>query len=197
MGMEPGGAQSHATAALFEAWFKKGGSEREAAFQWLAAVPDEEARRSAMQRVGWNWAIGEPAAAREFLAGPYGGLAPANTVHLIASIQAGANPEKTMQWAGGLPADRRENARDGALSGWVQARPEGAAEFVRALPAGAERTRAIETVSQNFAWQSSGQAAQWFSTLSSAEKVTAQKGFERANLPDEKQRELNAAIGVP
>ena len=193
-GMEPGVAQSRGTAAVFEAWFKKGGSEREAAFAWLAAVPDEEARHTALQRVGWNWAIGEPAAARDFLAGSHGDMAPASMIRMVVSIQAQANPEETMQWAGGLPADRREAARNAALEGWLESRPEGATAFTRALPAGPERTRAIETVSETLAYQSAELAAKWYANLSVAEKVAARESFNHANLPDEKRRELNKAL---
>ncbi len=145
--MEPGAAQNRATTAIVETWIKKGASERAAAFEWLAGVPDAEARRAAIEKVAWTWAVGDPAAARDFLAGPHGSMASPNTIRLVTSIQAGTNPEATMEWANTLPADRRETARNAALDGWLQSRPEGATAFTRALPAGPERARAIETVS--------------------------------------------------
>ena len=95
-GMEPGGAQNRATVALLDAWLKKGAGEHDAAFAWLAAVPDAEARRTALDWVGWTWAIGDPAAARDFIAGRRGEIATATMVQRIASMQASANPEATM-----------------------------------------------------------------------------------------------------
>jgi hypothetical protein len=194
VGMKPGAAQSRATVAVFEAWLKKGGSEREAAFEWLAAVPDVEARRTALERVVWTWAMGEPAAAREFIAGPHGDMAPAFTVQGIARIQAMANPDATMQWASALPANRRESARRGVLEGWLDSRPESAIAYTRALPAGPERTAAIETVSQSLARQSPGQAAKWLHDLPPAEQKIVREAFDRANLSDDKRQQLSKAL---
>ena len=193
-GMEPGAAQNRATMAIFETWFKKGATEREAAFKWLAAVPDADARRAAIDKVGWTWAVGDPAGARDFIAGPHGGMASANMIRLVASIQGRANPEATMEWASGLPAGRRESARNAALQGWTEARPEGATAFARALPAGPERTRAVETVSQSLAFQSAEQAAKWVRDLPPADRKTAREIFDRANLDDGKRRELEKAL---
>ncbi len=89
-GMESGGAQNRATVALFETWLKKGASERETAFDWLAGVPDAEARRAAIDKVGWTWAVGDPAGARDFIASPHGDMASPNMIRLVASIQGRA-----------------------------------------------------------------------------------------------------------
>ena len=193
-GMEAGAAQDRATAAIFETWFKKGGSERAAAFEWLAAVPDEETRRAAFARAAWNWPVSDPAEARDFIAGPHGDIIPDDTVQWTARMQAMANPEATMAWAGGLPAGRRESARRAALEGWVQVRPEGAITFTRALPAGPERTSAIETVSQSLAARSPEQAVQWLRDLPPAEQKIAREIFDRANLADDKRRLLDKAL---
>ena len=174
-GMRSGAAQDRATAAIFETWFKKGGSERAAAFEWLAAVPDEETRRAAFTRAAWNWPVSDPAEARDFIAGPLGDMVQDATVQWTARIQAGANPEATMAWAGALPAGRRESARRAALGAWVQARPEGAITFTRALPSGPERVVAIETMSQSLASQSPEQAVQWLRELPPAEQKSPAK----------------------
>ena len=192
--MEPGGAQNRATMAIFETWLKKGASERAAAFEWLAGVPDAEARRNAIEKVGWTWAMGDPAGARDFLASPHGGMATPHMIETIVRFQATANPETTMAWAGGLPADRREKARNAALQGWLEARPEGAIAFARALPAGSERTRAIETVSQSLVSQSAERAVKWLRDLPPAEQKIAREIFDRANLADEKRRQLDKAL---
>ena len=193
-GMDAGAAQDRATAAIFETWFKKGGSERPAAFEWLAAVPDEETRRAAFTRATWNWPVSDPAEARDFIAGPHGDMVPDATVQWTARHQAMANPEETMAWASALPADRRESARRAALEGWVQVRPEGAITFTRALPAGPERTVAIETVSQSLVSQSAEQAVQWLRDLAPAEQKIARAIFDRTNLTEDKRQQLNKAL---
>ena len=196
-GMEPGAAQNRATVAVFETWMKKGAGEREAALDWLAGVPDAEARRTAFEKVLWTSIIGDPEAVRDVIAGPHGDMASPNMVRMVASIQAGANPEATMEWANGLPAERRENARIGALEGWLNSRPEGATAFVRTLPTATERTRAIETVSRRLASQSPEHAAKWFSSLPPTEKQIAREAFGRTNLADDKRQQLNKALENP
>ena len=192
--MEPGAAQNRATVAIFETWLKKGASEREAAFEWLAGVPDADARRAAIDKVGWSWAVGDPAGARDFIAGPHGDMASANMIRLVASIQGRANPEATMEWASALPSDRRESACIAALQGWTEARPEGATAFTRALSAGPERTRAIETVSQSLVYQSAEQAAKWLRDLPPAEQKIAREIYDRTDLAGDKRQQLNKAL---
>ena len=192
--MEPGAAQNRATVAIFETWLKKGATERAAAFEWLAGVPDAEARHAAIDKAGWSWAVGDPAGARDFIAGPHGDMASANMIQLVASIQGRANPEATMEWASALPADRRESARNAALQGWTEARPEGAIAFTRALSAGPERTRAIETVSQSLVYLSAEQAAKWLRDLPSAEQKIAREIYDRTNLTEDKRQQLNQAL---
>ena len=192
--MKPGAAQDRATTAIFETWLKKEGSDRNAAFEWLASVPDAEARRAALERVGWTWAMGDPAGARDFLGGPHGDMAPPSMVQLVVKFQAAANPDETMAWAGTLPAGRRESVRNAALEGWMEARPEGATAFVRALPSGAERTRAIETISRTLALRSAEQAVGWLRDLPAADQKLARDTFARTRLPDELRRQLDAAL---
>ena len=68
-------AQNRACASIFETWFAKGAGERDAAFDWLASLPDPAARTAALERVQWNWMWREPEAVRDFIAGPHGDLA--------------------------------------------------------------------------------------------------------------------------
>jgi hypothetical protein len=138
--------------------------------------------------------VGDPAATRDFIAGPHGDMATPNMIRLVASIQGRANPEATMEWASGLPADRRESARSAALEGWLEARPESATAYARALPAGPERTRAIETVSRTLASQSAEQAAKWFRDLPAAEQKIASEIFDHASLSEDKRRQLSKAL---
>jgi hypothetical protein len=64
--MEPGAAQNRACASIFETWFNKGKGEREAAFEWLASLPDSAARKAALERVQWDWMWRDPEGVRDF-----------------------------------------------------------------------------------------------------------------------------------
>jgi hypothetical protein len=192
--MEPGPAQNRACASIFETWFNKGKGERDAAFEWLASLPDAEARRAALERVQWNWMWNDPIGVRDFLNGPYGNLASPSMIQQVARNQAARNPEAAMEWASNLPADRAADARNAVLENWLSVRPEGAAAYARKLPAGPERDHAIRTVSQNLIFQSPEQAADWFRTLPAAEQKTAREVFDHTGLSDDQRRQLEQAL---
>nr|MDQ3622632.1 DNA alkylation repair protein [Verrucomicrobiota bacterium] len=189
--MDPGHAQNRACASIFETWFKKT-EERSAAFEWLASLPDAEARRTALERVQWNWMLREPAAVREFISGSHGDLASPSMIHQVARHEATKNPENAMQWASSLPGERAASARAAVLEGWLSIRPEGAADYARELPAGPERTNAIRTISRGLVWQNIDQADAWLKSLPPADQKIVRQVFEDTNLPKETRAKLNA-----
>ena len=193
-GMDPGAAQTRASASIFETWFNKGKEERDAAFEWLAALPDANARRAAMERVQWNWVWNDPAGAREFISGPHGDLASHALIQQVARGQAAKNPEAAMQWAAGLPGDRAGEARNAVLENWLSIRPESAADYARKLPAGEEHDRAIGTVSQNLVFQSPQQAAAWYRQLGAADRKAAREIFDHSGINADRRRELDEAL---
>jgi hypothetical protein len=187
-GLEPGAAQNRACASIFEAWFNKGADQRSAAFEWLAQLPDPDARAAALERVQWNWMWREPDAVRDFVAGPHGNLASPSMISQVARAEAAKNPESAMEWAALLPADRRNSARSAVLEQWVRVRPEGAMSYVRALPAGAEREQGIQSVAQNLMYQAPAQVAGWMKSLPAADQRTIREMATRWNLPEEQRR---------
>jgi hypothetical protein len=192
--MEPGAAQNRACASIFETWFNKGKGEREAAFDWLASLPDAEARRSALERVQWNWMWNDPTAVRDFITGPHGDLASESLVQQVARNQTAKNPEAAMNWANTLPAERAAAARAAVFQNWLMIRPEGAADFARKMPAGPERVQAIRTVSQTLGYQAPAQAAEWYRSLSGDEQKTAREAFGQIGLDGDKRQQLEQAL---
>ena len=192
--MEPGAAQNRACASIFETWFAKGAGERDAAFEWLASLPDPNARTAALERVQWNWVFNDPAGVRDFISGPHGDLASPSMIAQVARNQAAKNPEAAMEWAGGLGANRAENARRAVLDSWLQIRPEGAQEYARKLPVGDERDNAIRSVTQSLLWQSPEQAGAWIRSLSTAEQKNAREFLQTSQLPEDKRRQIEEAL---
>lgn len=191
-GLEAGSGQNLAAASLFATWFEKGKDQREAAIEWLVALPDKEAREAALERVHGNWAWNDPAGFRDFLIGPHRDLATKPMIYQAVRNEAAKNPEAAMEWAAKLAPEHVNNARKTVLRNWMQLRPEGATNFVRNLPAGPERETAIGTVTQAFGSQSPEQGAAWILTLSAAEQETAKKSFK--NLSDERCRKIEDAM---
>jgi len=198
-GMESGPAQSRACASIFETWFNKGKGERDAAFEWLAALPDAEARRAAVERVQWNWVWKEPDAVRDFITGPNGDLASKSMIHQVARSQASKNPEAAMQWTNNLSAERAAEARNAVLEQWLTVRPERAMEYARKLPIGAERERAIHTVSLNLLYQSPQQAAEWYRKLADADQRIMRDVFDqtKTSLSSERKQQLEQVMKKP
>jgi hypothetical protein len=190
--LEPGAAQNRACASIFEAWFNKGADQRSAAFDWLAELPDAEARNAALERVQWNWMWREPDAVRDFVSGPHGNLASSSMISQVARGQAAKNPESAMEWASNLPGDRRNTARAAVLQQWLQVRPEGALNYVRDLPAGAERDLAIQNAAQSLMYQAPQQVAGWMKSLPSADQKNLRDMAARYNLPEDKRRLFDA-----
>jgi hypothetical protein len=195
-GMEPGAAQNRACASIFETWFNKGKDQRDAALAWLEQLPDPQARNAALDKVQWNWVWNDPSSARDFLSGPYGHLASQSLVQQVARNQAAKNPEAAMEWAAGLPADRVADARQAVLDNWLQIRPEGAAAYVLKLPAGKEREVAVNSISQNFMFASTGldQALDWFRKLPEADRETARQTMKSVQMEPEWKRKVEEAL---
>lgn len=197
-GMEPGAAQNSACASIFETWFKKGKEHRDAAFAWLAELPDPRARQIALEKVQWDWAWNDPDGARDFISGPYGSLASPSLIHQVARGQAAKNPEAAMNWAASLPKERVEDARRAVLDNWLQVRPEGAASYVLKLPAGTERDAAIGRLSQNFIYTSGGidHAIEWFGKLSESDRNIARDSIKHIQLDPERKRRVDEVLNA-
>ena len=191
--MEPGAAQNRACVSIFETWFAKGAGERDAAFEWLASLPDPAARTAALQSVQWNWLWREPEAVRDFISGPHGDLTSQSIINQVARNQVAKNPEAAMAWASSLGEKRAPESRQAVLESWLQIRPEGAAAYARNLPAGPERESAVRTVTQTLVWQSPEQAGAWIASLSAAEQKTAREALDQARLPEDKRRQIEDA----
>jgi hypothetical protein len=195
--MKPGAAQNGACVSIFETWFNKGEGERTAAFDWLASLPDSAAQRAALEKVQWNWAWKEPDAVKEFISGPYGTLASQSMVHQVARNQTSKNPEAAMKWASQLPQDRANGAQQAVLDYWLQVRPEGAVEYARTLPAGAQREQAINTVTQTLIYQDPIQAAVWYRKLAGREQQNMREMIQRSGMPETTRKRLEAALSSP
>ena len=195
--MEPGAAQNRACASIFETWFAKGAKnpkEREAAFEWLASLPDPAARTAAFERVQWNWMWNEPDAVRDFIAGPHGDLASQNMINQVARNQVAKNPEAALKWADSLSEARAAEARRSVIESWMQIRPEAAADYTRALPAGPNRDSAIRTVSQSLMWQAPEQAGAWFRSLPAADQTIVRQILDQNGLPTDRRRQIEEAM---
>ena len=195
-GMEAGPAQIRATTAIFETWFKNK-DQRSAALDWLAALPDEEARRSAFERVQWNWSWQNPDEARDFLSGPHGKLAPPDMVSQIARTQAAKNPAAAMEWAAKLPENQILPARTAVLQRWLSSRPEAAQDFARKLPAGAERDAAVRNISQSLSYESPQRTAAWYHSLPAADQKAAKSFIDQTALNPEQRAKLEEALKTP
>jgi hypothetical protein len=190
-GMEPGAAQNRAAASLFEVWFQKGEDQRAAAIEWLAALPDKEAQRTALDRVQWDWMWKDPDGVRDFIAGPHGELASSHMVNQLARNEAMKNPGAALEWVTKLPADRQADARASVVESWMRFRPEAAADYARNLPPGPERESTLVSVTQQFTWNAPPQAAAWLLTLPEGERKSI---LENARFSPEQRRELEAAM---
>jgi hypothetical protein len=81
------------------------------------------------------------------------------------------------------------------LSSWLSIRPEGAVEYARNLPSGAERDQAIETITGSLIYQSPKQTGDWYRSLPVADQKKARGVIDRHGFAPSQQEELLKAIG--
>jgi hypothetical protein len=186
--LDPGGSKNRAAGALLERWFEKG--DKEAAIEWMAALPDADTRKGALEKVQWNWLWKDPEGVRAFVSGPHGHLAPPSMISQLASQEARKSPEAAMQWVNKLPAEQAEQARDNVISTWLQIRPEGATRWALGLPPGDDRTGAMRRIASQIAFYSEPAAINFLSALPAVDRAVARDAIGNAHLDEARKARL-------
>ena len=183
-GLEPGGGKDRAVNELMDSWldnkWMNDGDKKEAAaaLQWMAALPDAETRRKAMEQASWKLFFRAPEETIAFLNSPQGATAPPALMQQAARHLAQDNPASAMQWAQKLPEAQRHAAQENVLSEWISTRPDGAQEWVRQLPSGEQRNSSISSITAQLSWQSTAATKRWLESLPAADQATARKAIQ-------------------
>jgi hypothetical protein len=199
-GLEPGGGKNRAVNQLVETWLgddwmnKKDGTKAGEALQWMASLPEPDARRQAMDQASWRLFYAAPDETIAFLNSPQGATASQGMFDRAAQHLAQKNPESAMQWAAALPADRRGAAQNSVLSEWLNSRPEAAQQWVRQQPAGSGRSTLITTATMNLAWNSPEATRAWLTSLPAADHAAALQGLKQNGGITAEQRALLEAL---
>lgn len=195
-GLEPGGGKAQAIHQLMETWLSKEKKEDvTAALAWMAALPDAETRRQAMESSSWRLFSSGADETIAFLATPAGATAPRQIFDQASRHLAKKNPESAMQWATALPEDRRTSAQSEVLTEWLNSRPDAAMTWARNQPAGAARAENIKTLTMNLAWQSIESTRDWLKSLPAADRPAALQGLtQNGSLSAENRTSLQALV---
>lgn len=156
-GLDPGNVKNIAAQLIVETWLGRdwlrsgnGGTDAiakvEGALQWIASLPEPDARRRATEVASERLATSALDEAMAFLNSPQGASAPQPFFDQAAKRLARKSPESAMQWAEALPPERRLPAQRTVLSEWASSRPEAAQAWVRELPAGEARAALEEVI---------------------------------------------------
>lgn len=182
--LPPGPERLSALNRFTEAWlgddrFNRGDkAEATAALTWLSSLPDADERERTMEQAAWRLMYRAPDETVAFLSTPQGANAPQQLFDQAARHLAQKNPDTAMQWAAALPPEHRAEARAGVLGEWIASRPEAAQAWVRAQPAGDDRTRHIAAVTRQLAWQSPDTTRRWLESLPAADRPAAREGLQ-------------------
>lgn len=195
--MDSGGSKNKAIGSLVEKWFEKNGATPVA--EWLLKLPEPDARDAGFEKLGfqWIWNGGREGAAKaaELATGPQRDLVPASFVMILAANEARNNPEAAMKWTSQLPPDRIPMVRDRVLAEWMQARPEAAAQWVLAQPAGNDRRDLVISASRYLAWNTATAAAEkFFAELPAADQVMVRETLGTTHMPADKKQSLLKAL---
>lgn len=196
-GLESGGVKNRAVNQLVETWLSKENKPNAtAALTWMASLPDADARRHAMDQSAWRLFYAAPEETVAFLNGPQGASASQQLFDFAAQHLAKKNPDSAMQWAAGLPADRRSATQQSVLGEWVSSRPDAALAWVRQLPAGEGRMQSITVTTAGLAWHSVDATRTWIQSLPAADRPAALIGLRNAGpaLSGENRAALEALL---
>lgn len=197
-GLDAGGSKNKAIVSLVEPWLAKAGGATVA--DWLLKLPEADAREAGFERLGfqWLWNKGGGSEAAALATGPQRDLVPLNFTMIVAGNEARRDPEAAMKWAGDLPAAHIPVARERILGEWLQSRPDAAAQWVLAQPAGEVRRELISATTRSLAWNATeGTARQFFAELPASERPVAGEILRTTQIPEEKRAELLRALASP
>lgn len=195
-GLDEGSARDQSVNQLLRTWLSKDKKEdATAALTWMAALPDADARRQAMEQSSWRLFYAAADETIAFLNSPQGAIAPQQLFDRAAQHLAQKNPGSAMQWAAALPPERRSAAQESVLNEWMSTRPDAAMEWVRGLPKGGQRDASITAATMNLAWQSVDTTRRWLQSLPAADRPAAAAGLRsNGSLSTENRAALEALV---
>lgn len=199
-GLDAGGSKNKAIASLVEPWLAKAGGATVA--DWLLKLPEADAREAGFERLGfqWLWNAGKGGAseAAALATGPQRDLVPLNFTMIVAGNEARRDPEAAMKWAGDLPESHIPAVRERILGEWLQSRPDAAAQWVLAQPAGEGRRELILATTRSLAWNSTESTArQFFAELPASERPLAGEILRTTQIPEERRAQLLKVLASP
>jgi hypothetical protein len=195
--MNPSAARAEAARAVAQKWLPSWSREDEnaspEALAWLRSLDRESVARALDQVQSW-WASSDPKTLAEFLGSYDGDALPARLYGGVARQMVGENPEKAMQWAEGLPENRRLEVGTQAFSWWRYAQSDSAMKWLGELPSEDPRRKpffreAVEGLAYD------PRAADHFAAMSEAERAEARAIIVAAPLPEERRAGLMKALG--
>ena len=196
--MNPSAARAEAARAVAQKWLPSWSREEEKASRealaWLGSLDRESVARALDQVHSW-WASADPKTMAEFLGSYKGDDLPARLYGGLVRQMVGENPEKAMNWAEGLPENRRLEVGAQAFGWWRYAQSDLAMKWLGELPSADPRRKAFfrEAV-EGLAYDP--RAPEHFAAMSEAERAEARTIVVAAPLPEERRAGLLKAIGA-
>jgi len=150
-----------------------------ASAQWAEALPDGNAKTTALERIANSYVDTDPAAAAawasQFASVDYG----ARIINEVGEEYAERDPGAAVQWLLGLPEGRAQEAGiNGALGEWARRDPTAASQFLIDLPPSPIKDQAVSGFVRRIAWEEPESAIEWARTI--AQESTRNESMTRA-----------------
>lgn len=153
----------------------------EGASQWVATLPDGEAKGAAMRRVSEDFVRDDPAAAAAWAEGFADQGYAASAIGEIGDEWAERDPTSAVAWLETLPQGEAQNRGfTEALGEWEDSNPEAASAYLNAMPNSPQRDAAIAGFARGYAWQDPQASAAWAQAIQDPvirERALIQVGF--------------------
>lgn len=157
MGGRRGGRGVSMANTIATEWARQ---DPEGAMAWAQSLEGQD-KQQAMRGVFGQIAKADPAEAAGMLSSITGEAALSDARNTVAREWGSKDWTAAESWIAGLPADAQASATSQALRGLAENDPKLAASKISSLPEGADRDRAMETISRRWAADDPAAAAVW------------------------------------
>ena len=194
-GMSTSGAQFLAAERLLATWVRESdGRAIGEAIEWVGSLPDHDLAQSALNSASWYFTMEDPQAFISVIEGDHPHLIGGRVLSEAVSEQVRRSPLGAIDWARNLPEDRAARVGRMVVNSWIDVQPAAASDWSIGLPAGEQRTDAIDQIARSFSHRAPDQLRPWYERLNPDERTRVREIVTGFSTSDERRAAFAEAV---
>ena len=189
--MPPSRARAEAASIVMQKWMPDYSSDKSPpseATAWLKHLDSESVSR-VLEYVQWRWAEVDPKGLAAFVASLSPDQVHPHSYSTLARNMARKNPLDALDWANGLPEERRMSISNEAFNEWQRSQPEAARDWLNKLPPNDPRRQPFfQNVVSTLAHDPRG--ADQLAAMNAADRAAVEKLIATMTIPEERRETL-------